>query len=900
MALTLTATLDNLSKETTKEPQIILEIDGCPVIFGATDILSLWNFDSGLFFDSEGLFFDQPFKDINSRDFISLKNTTKSISQQVLPDKSGTGSISTAIIEIIDINQEVTQLFEFGKNFDDLLGRNATLYISFKGASHPEDSLPILQGYIDDYRNIAGAFQVSVSHPENLKRQEIFVPYNSKSTNLLLYKDLIVQNIYWEQREKSASPLKIEYIYGGALSAEYIRATNSIRITIINGITTADNILNYVEDNVIKINELCRLSIIGNGSTIQTSFPLTEFFIETIINPLTTIGLLPSQDSVTSQIRMNDEIMNVVSYNDTQIIVDRNINGTPETHSPDTTLDSIYVIEDDPITMALKLYLSDQERKSFGEGDVKSINQITSTLFIQNAIYLEAQNVVTEYGIIENDKVILSGTLSDGEYNILDIVTIDTGQYIILDGLLSTEVDITGSIVFISQFNVYPDGLAMTNREVDVQGHITELNFNPNTFPLMSFEIQEEFSGKEFIDKELYYPNSLYSVPRKAKVSVKLVKPPLSIDQTVVLDESNVLNLEKVKISRSTHKFLYNNILYKYNKDLISDKFLIGKIFYDADSAQRIGNNRISKQLKIESNGLRDNASTDNLIFRQTQRLFDRYKFAAQQILNVEVLYGTGLSIEIGDTIIFGSDTMPLSDLTTGERLFKQRLVEVINKSLNITTGQVKLDLLETAYDLEARYGVISFSSVIDANSTNERIKLKRSFYTGDYEIESNKYIPYIGERIWIHSEDYSFSEIGRILSIDPSNQDYLLLESPLASAPAEGYIIEPPIYEEGSSEIDAIYKDQFCYNNGQLNIINGIDEKTFEVSDASTLQVGYLTYIHSPDYSRDSFLDDESRVVDVTGNIVTLDKNINFVPQNGDKMKLVGYKDGGSAYRIY
>ena len=900
MALTLTATLDNLSKETTKEPQIILDIDGCPIIFGATDILSLWNFDEGLFLDSEGLFFDQPYKDVRSRDYISLKNTTKNINQQVLPDKSGTGSISAAIIEVVDINQEVTRVFEFGENFDDLLGRDATLYVSFKGASHPEDSLPVLQGYIDDYRNISGAFHISISHPENLKRQEIFVPYNSKITNTLLYNDLTVQNIYWEQRNKTASSLSIEYVYGASLLAEYIRSNNSIRVQIVNGVTTADDIVNYIEENIIKINELCRMTIVGDGTLVQTSFPLTEFQIDTIINPLTTVGLLQTQDTFTSQIRIADEIMNVVSYDDTQIVVERNVNGTPQTHNAGETLDSIYVLEDDPITMSLKLYLSDKERMSFGDGDIRSINQITSTLFVQNAIYLEAQDIERDYGVIQNDIVILSGTLSDGEYRILSIETIDTGQYIILDGTLTTEVDISGSLQFVSQFNVYPDGLAMTNREVDVQGHLDELDFNPNTFPLMSFEIQEEINGKEFIDKELYYPASLYSVPRKAKVSLKLVKPPLTLENTVRLNESNILNLEKVKVSRSTHKFLYNNILFKYEKDLINDKFLIGKLFLNEQSAERIGNYRINKQLKIESNGLRDNSDTDNLIFRQTQRLFDRYKYSAQQITNVEVLYGTGLSMEIGDVVIFGSDTMPLSDLSTGERIFKERYVEVINKSLNITTGQIRFDLLETAYDLEARYGVISFSSVIDADSTTQRIKLKRSFYTGEFEIESNKYADYIGERIWIHSEDYTYSEIGRILAIDPTNQDYILLEDPLPTPPAEGYIMEPPIYEEGSSEIDSAYKDQFCYNNGQLEIINGIDEKTFEVADASTLQVGYLTYIHSDDYSRDSFPEGESRIADISLNVITLEKNINFVPQSGDKMKLVGYKDGGPAYRIY
>lgn len=898
MSVQLTATLKNLANQTTKQPQIILDIDGIPVIFGAQPILKLWSFDNGYILDTPNLLFDQPFSDPDSREYISIKNTTKNITNQNLPDKGGTGSISTAKIELVDVNQDVTRLFKNGENVADILGRDATLYISFAGASHPEDSIAVLSGYVDSYDEIAGGYLVSVTHPENLKRQDIFQPYNAKLTSDFLYKQSIFQNIVYAQRDKSAPTISIEYVSGG-LDANFDRIANKLTVDIL-GTTTADEIVDLLETKSEIVRRL-DFEVIGDGTTPQTTFSATPLQIDTTLNVDQTTNLLLSADTMTSKIRIEDEICRVISKTDTTITVERAIDGTTAfSYEPDTTVDSIYAFSDDPITLALKLYLSDSNKTRFGNADVKNINEINGSLFVQNALFLEGQNVVQDYNIVLNDFVTLTGSASDGTYKIIDIQNVDTGQLLIVDGTLATQTDVNATAQFLSQYNVYPDGLKMNNREVDINGHLFELNFNPNTFPTLNFNIDDKINGKEFIDREIYYPCSLYSVPRQSKVSVKLVKPPLTLEQTITLDESTVTNLDKVKIQRATHKFLYNEIVYKYNKDIINDKFLTGKVFINEESKNRIGAGRIVKTLTIEANGFVDSNETDNIINRQVQRLFDRYKNSAQQINNVEVLYGTGIGIEIGDVLIFGSETMPIADLNTGERIFKPRLVEVLKKSLSITTGKIKLDLLETAYDLESRFGVISFSSKIGVGSTTQKLILKRSFFTGDYEVETDKYQDYAGQRIRVRNEDYTFDETVRLIGADPSNENALLIADPLSVAPSEDFIVEQPVYDETDSDIDALYKDQFCFFNGELEVSASINNISFEVADASLLSVDYQTYIHNDDYSRDSFLDGTSIIADISGNVVTLDEAISFVPQVGDKIKLVGYKDGGFPYRIF
>jgi len=898
MSVQLTATLKNLANQTTKQPQIILEISGIPVIFGAQPILSLWSFDNGYILDTPNLFFDRPFSDPDSREYISIKNTSKQISQQVLPDKSGTGSISTAKIELVDVNQDVTRLFKTGENVDDILGRDATLYISFAGASHPDDSIAVLSGYVDSYDEIAGGYLVSISHPENLKRQEIFQPYNAKTTQPFLFKQSTFQNIVYSQRNKSTDTISIEYV-SGALAASYDRVANKLTVEI-SGTTTADEIVDLLETKAEVVRRL-DFDVVGDGETVQTTFPATALQIDTVLNVDIATNLLLSADTFTSKVRIADEICNVVSKTDTTITVERAVDGTRgDSYESNESVDSVYQFSDDPITLALKLYLSDAETTPFGNAEIKSINDISTMLMVENSIFFEAQNLTRDLGLVVGDFVVLTGTTNDGTYKINEIVQIDTGQYLVVDATLTTETESSGTAQFISQFNVLPDGLKMTNREVDIDGHLFELNFNPNTFPTLNFNITDAINGKEFVDREIYFPSSLYSVPRQSKVSVKLVKPPLSLEQTVVLDETNVTNLEKVKIQRATHKFLYNEIVYKYNKDIIADKFLTGKVFINEESKQRIGAGRIVKTLTIEANGFEDTTEIDNIINRQVQRLFDRYKNAAQQITGVEVLYGTGIGIEIGDVLVFGSETMPIADLNTGERIFKPRLVEVLKKSLNVTTGRIKLDLLETAYDLESRFGVISFSSFIGAGSTTNRLILKQSFFTGDYEVETDKYQDYIGQRIRVRNDNYTFDETIQLLSVDPSNQNALLLNGNLSAPPSEDFIVEQPVYDETDADIDRSYKDQFCYLNGELEVSASIDNISFEVADASDLLVNYQTYIHNDDFSRDSFLDGTSIIADITGNVVTLDEAISFVPQVGDKIKLVGYKDGGFPYRIF
>ena len=506
-------------------------------------------------------------------------------------------------------------------------------------------------------------------------------------------------------------------------------------------------------------------------------------------------------------------------------------------------------------------------------------------------------DIQTESFLVPGDTVIVENSASnDGSYFVVDSFQTADGSYLTVDQDLVLEIDSSATVKFKSQYNVLPEGagIGLTNREVDVEGHQDVDRFNPNTLPTYSFALEEEVDGKEFIDKEIYFPASLYSIPRKAKISLKIVQPPLSINEIIRFNENTITNINDVRILRSTHNFFYNTLVYKYGFDFIDDKFLTGKVFINNQSRERIKVG--TSQLNIEALGLVNNTETLNLIDRQALRLFDRYKFAAQQIENVEVTYDIGFNLEIGDVVIFGSGTMQLTDLSTGQPIFTERLCEVINLSKDVTSGKVKCTLLETAYDLNARYGIISLSSLTSVGSTTTELRIKKSFDVGEYFFESDKWKDYEGERIRIFSPDYSFDETVTFKAVKATDPNILVLDEPLSVAPPADYFVEIPEYPQADE--DRTYKDLFVYHVDQAPITVAIDNISFE-ADVTNLVVGSQIYIHSPDYSRDSFENLDVTIADITGNLVTLSETLEFIPQVGDLVERSNFKDGGFPYLI-
>ncbi len=176
MSSELSTTARLLSEQTTIEPQLILEIDGFDAIFGAQPVTKLARYGlEGLVFGLEGLVYGGVIEDVNSKPYITLQGTTRNITQQIQIDKSASSSVSRVNISMIDKNSELSYMFSPGTIVEDPLSRKCTVYLSFVGGSHPDDSIAIFNGILDSIEFDAGLAKISIAHPDTLKRQKIFL-----------------------------------------------------------------------------------------------------------------------------------------------------------------------------------------------------------------------------------------------------------------------------------------------------------------------------------------------------------------------------------------------------------------------------------------------------------------------------------------------------------------------------------------------------------------------------------------------------------------------------------------------------------------------------------------------------------------------------------------------------
>ena len=180
MPIVLTDAAKLLASQTNIQVNIILEIEGFSYKFGAIDIAEDFLFDqSGYTFD-DGLSFDTVVEDPDSRAWIDLSGTTKTITSQLNLDK-GVEAVRSFTIDLLDKDGELSTIFSPGNTVEDVLGQSAKVYMNFKGSAHPDDSLLVMEGIIGQYTFTGkGTCKLVIDHSSQLKRQEIFVPVKAK------------------------------------------------------------------------------------------------------------------------------------------------------------------------------------------------------------------------------------------------------------------------------------------------------------------------------------------------------------------------------------------------------------------------------------------------------------------------------------------------------------------------------------------------------------------------------------------------------------------------------------------------------------------------------------------------------------------------------------------------
>jgi len=166
------------------------------------------------------------------------------------------------------------------------------------------------------------------------------------------------------------------------------------------------------------------------------------------------------------------------------------------------------------------------------------------------------------------------------------------------------------------------------------------------------------------------------------------------------------------------------------------------------------------KYLDIDAKYYR-NLSTDNFFDYNADKLLDRYSLGAEFIAGVKVQYSVGIYIDIGDVIVFDGSQLFMSEFKDSQRLYKPKLMEVVNKSINFVTGECTLDLLNTAYSLNGRFGIISLSANIENVFINS---VQISSIDSVSSISS--WTKYIGEKVIIYSKNNDFGAFGDCIEV--------------------------------------------------------------------------------------------------------------------------------------
>ena len=787
MAYEVTQRARSEFSKTLIEPNLVLKIRGVDELFGVEVIKVDARFgENGLHFGDPGLTFGGLARVLNAANLIALNGTSTDISQQLEPDKGAVTSVQSLKVRLVDLSEKITQLISPGVTIEEILYSFCQVYLGPKESSFPEDYIELFNGNIQSAVAGSGFVDFTIVHPEDKKRSEIFPKIETVLVEPCEFNSLVVQDLLFQAFGDIIGLVEIRFINAASGDNASVSVVGQ-QITV--GIDPANTRLRTVKrelENDPNSNQIISVSTIEGGS-LNTIAQVTAGFLPLVTDTEVVIEdaqflPLPVGDIFRTYVKINDEIIEYssIDYNTNTLLgcTRASLSSFGATHEIDDTVESFYKLGDatqengNAVNLALWLMLSGADEYFETELPVESIVKYSGTLSIPNAIFLKSIDAARDLGLTVGDIVdCYDAMFLDNNFNartIVEIGTTDSGSYIVVDGVaLVVEEDTPAQLRLKSQYNILPDGLGLSPFQVDIERFLEIQSLYFSSIALYEFYLKDTQNAKSLINEKIFLPSAMYSVPRKGRISVGFTAPPLFNKNSKQLGLNEVKNPDQLKIERSTTKNFYNSVVYRFNEDSVTDRFLSGRIEISADSVNRI---KIPNQpLTIDANGLRPSGQTALLIERNSLRFLNRYQYGAEKI-QVEVPFNIGWDTEVGDPIVLGGQDLQISDINNGTRNFSPRIFEITNKRLNWRTGFISLELTDTSFNQQVRFGVFSPASILDAGSTTTSLKITNSFGTRLPNIEKDKWTFYIGKQVIVHSEDWSFNETTKLLSFDASD----------------------------------------------------------------------------------------------------------------------------------
>jgi hypothetical protein len=719
MSLELTQNAYSAVNQVAKEPNLVLEIDGVPTLYGAVPIKKYAKVgDPGLEIGdpvvNPNAFYIGGFNLVDDQEnAISFDGTTTSISQTLNTDKAQGGSVSALSIALID-DGSITELITPGVIIDDILQAKCKVYLGFSNVAWPQDYVTIFRGVVTDVSSDAGKIVLQINHPDDKKRGT-------------LYK-------------------KVDTTLNGSI-------TNS-QTTIT--LTSVANLLQ---------------PITGPGGGIDTAFE--------------------------SAVRIDDEIIRYTAISGFNLTgcTRGYLNTTASTHGDEAGVQSFYRLRGNVVDLSLKLMASGFAGPFIENLEPSAVN-ITDIGNIPNALYFYDVFVKDKYNLAIGDYITTTGSVHAANNvslkQILDIVDTEEGSYIVVDGVTFIDESMATTLLDVrSQYDTLPEGLKFTNDEIDIDEHLRlyQLFLSSVQYDIYLKDTIENV--KDFIEAELYSPAAAYSLPRKSRASLGYHIGPIPGQDIKILDETSVRNPSKIKVQRSTNRNFYNEIIYKFDESPLEEKFLSGLITISATSKNQIKG--YNKTLIVESKGLRTVDLGESIATTQSNRRLNRYKFAAE-LLTIEPMFSDAFNMEIGDIFIFDGTELKLPDIKTAEKGMSPRFFEVQNKTLNIKTGDIKVDAVDTNFNGAARYALMGPSSKIATGVSATQFVIKESYSARFGAFEYRKWQNLVGTSVVVRNADYSVSSDSVITS---ASSNTITVSPALSFTPSADMIMELTYYSD-------------------------------------------------------------------------------------------------------
>jgi len=649
---------------------------------------------------------------------------------------------------------------------------------------------------------------------------------------------------------------------------------------------------------------------IANAPTSPIKIPMakTDGFAKQILGPDGTYDT-----SVKTYIKINDEFL---EYGPGDVLTDGIIatRGARGSKIGEINFDddvSNYVeLTGNPIDLALKIMLSGWAGPNQTGKAISGFNLtgLANPLSFPNAIILpDKVNAVEDYGLAVGSYMFVT----DPDFGNTGAFTVrafgDLAGYpnkvVFVNETVNSGRPTTATFDIRSQYDTLPIncGTKLKTYDVDVaRWQDTKISFLFQSDNTMRILQSEPIASKDLIEKELLLPCGAYSVTRFGRLSVTITKPPIIDGRSIFLNKSNIVQPQNIQVMQAlNNRTFFNEVQYQYNvNDAGEFTDTLSKI--DTDSLSEEVGFAVSSVLPIQSRGLHSDLGAESFIDRRGLYLLRRYKDAAVTI-RLSTNWQASSLIEVGDVVpVYDNGDLHISNLQDGSRDLGAQLFEVWERSLDMKSGTATLLLAtQLGYQIDDRFATISPSTLTDIGSSTSRIKIKDSFgalYPGN---EKRKWDGFEGETVWFHSYDCTtLSEYKTFLGFDPGDPYAMLVDPPFSTPPPPDTIIDIDLYSEVSAAVGQKYKIAFAHIDPTLTVDSGLSTTVFDVApgDGAKMTAGLSIFVRKADWSQVSI---EAKVDSVMGDTVTLQTAIDFVPAAGDKVELVGFIDGGGAYRI-